>query len=316
MRTLKSKPFAKNAFLNPDELGFGQKVEQPKGERLMNRDGTFNVRREGISIWESADFYHSLITMSWNKFYGVLLLSFVGFNTFFAFLLLTIQPDAVIGVESSGLFNRFWAAFFLSIQTFTTVGFGVLSPKGFLPNALIASNALLGLLITAISTGIIFTRFSRPTAKFIFSNNAVIAPYRGKTAFMFRLANQRKSQIFEIQARLILVLDKEDGTRNFHNLTLETDKITFLSPHWTVVHPIDEESPLWGIGEADFKRRNGQILMLISGIDDVFADTIHDRTSYHHTEIVWNAKFASMFVQEGSEIVVNLKRLHQIEPNT
>lgn len=300
-------------MLKQDELGLGTKVEQTKGIRLMNRDGSFNIERRGIGFWESSDFYHSLITMPWWKFYTVFLLGFLAFNAFFAFLLVLTGNQSILGTENVGLPSRFWDAFFLSIQTFTTVGFGTLSPKGFVPNALIAINALIGLLITAVATGLIFARFSRPTGKFIFSNQGVIAPFQGKKAFMFRIANQRQSQLLNVEVRMILALENDNGSRDFHNLKLQTDKVIFLAPHWTVVHLIDEESPLWALEEAEFVAKNGQFLVLISAIDDTFAASVHARISYYFTEVVWNAKFSSMLVDSPEKIIVDMQELHHIE---
>ncbi|MGE3801887.1 MAG: ion channel [Candidatus Kapaibacterium sp.] len=299
------------------DLGFGSRVSEESSERLLNRDGSFNVERTGLSFFQSLNLYHSLLTMSWNRFYLSLLLGYIVVNAIFASAFVLCGPDALTNFQEVGITERWLSAFFFSVQTFTTVGYGAISPSNISANVVAALDAFVGLVGFALATGLLFARFSRPTAKIMYSSHGLIAPYRGINAFMFRIANQRKSQLIEVEVTLLftrLVMKDGGRRREYYQLNLERSRVSFFPLHWTIVHPIDEESPLYNIGEEEFRASNSEFLILISATDDTFAQTVHSRSSYRHNEVVWNAKFADPFqMKEDGTIGVDLKVMHKWE---
>jgi inward rectifier potassium channel len=177
--------------------------------------------------------------------------------------------------------------------------------------------ALVGLMSLALATGILFARFSRPQARILFSTHAVVAPYRGITGLMFRIANERSSQMIDVAARVSLsrneILDGKP-LRRFYSLDLERSKVDFFPLHWVIVHPIDEKSPLQGVGAEAFAASDAEILVLLSAIDETFSETVHRRTSYKFAEVVWGARFRDMFVETGtSQPGIDMSRLSEIE---
>ncbi len=186
------------------DLGFGARVAQQTRNRFLNRDGSFNVRREGLPFLRSLSAYHALLTISWPRFFLLSALGYFATNAVFAVAYLLCGPEALNGSKALGLGPRFAEAFFFSVQTLATIGYGVLSPNGIAANLVSALEALCGLMGFALVTGILFSRFSRPTPHITFSDTAVVAPFRSRQALMFRVANERSNQLTDVQARVIL----------------------------------------------------------------------------------------------------------------
>jgi inward rectifier potassium channel len=299
------------------DLGFGTRVTQQSRLRLLNRDGSFNVDRAGMNLFQSFDLYHALLNMSWPKFYATVFATFCLVNVLFAGIFLLCGSDALVTTTGIAVTDGFLRAFFFSVQTFTTVGYGHIVPNTLVANIVVIVNAFVGLLFVALATGLLFARFSRPSAKIEFSRNAVIAPYHGITAFEFRIANKRPSQLVEVGAQVLLILMQgDDGKRKrkFINLNLERVKVAFFPLSWTVVHPIDEESPLYNLTDDDLRRAHAEFLILLTAIDDTFSTSVHARSSYTHDEIIWRAKFADVFQPaEDGVLRVDLRRLHLVE---
>ncbi len=300
------------------DLGFGAEVARSARQRLLNRDGTFNVIRKGLDPFESLSLYHWLLTISWPKFIGFIAGSYVAVNALFAFAFLLCGPDALQSTAGSFVGHPFYRAFFFSVDSFATIGYGNIVPIGFTANTLVMIEALLNILGIALATGVIFARFSRPSAKIIFSRNALVAPYRDKTALEFRIANARSNQLIEVQVRLILTKIEQVGestARKFYDLGLERRRVVFFALSWTVVHPIDSESPMWGLTHQDLLNADAEFLILLIGTDDTASQTVHSRSSYKADEVIWGAKFANMFLRnEANEIIgMNLDRIHELE---
>ncbi len=275
-----------------DDLGLGIK---PSPGRGVNKDGTFNVHRAGIPRLRTYEFYHQLITMGGFRFLGVVLAGYLFTNALFAAIYLGLGMENFIRPGGNGLADRMLDAFFFSAQTLTTVGYGALSPRGHLVSAVAAIESLLGLLSLALATGLLYGRFSRPRAQIRFSRQALVAPYRGITALMFRFVNLRSNQLIEVEATVVLTFhDAETQSRQFVTLPLERNKISLFPTSWTVVHPIDEASPLSGRTEADLRAARAEVIVLIKAFDDTFAQTIYQRTSYTAEEVRWNARFVPM----------------------
>lgn len=296
------------------DLGFGAVVGRESRQRLLNPDGTFNVARTGLGFLESIAPYQQLLTMSWTAFLGAVAAIYLLFNGLFAMAYVLCGPDALIGADAHALGGVLGRAFFFSVQTFATIGYGQIAPNGLAPNAIITLEALVGLMFQALATGLLFARFSRPTASILFSRSALIAPYNGGLSLQFRIANRRKNQIIQLESQVLLSVMETDPrgerVRRYYALPLERNKVTFFPLSWTIVHPINDASPLHGRTAEYLAEQEAEILVLLSGIDDTFAQTVHARSSYRADEIVWHARFVSMFAQGGSHLRADISKLH------
>ena len=308
------------AELRDRDLGFGAVVSRDSRKRLLNRDGSFNVVREGLGLLATLAPYHLLLSISWAGFLGVVALLYFALNLVFAVAFLACGPDALAGPGSHMLGGRFSQAFFFSVQTFATIGYGQIGPNGFGANALVTIEALVGLMYQALATGLLFARFARPNAAILFSSHAIVAPYADIQALEFRVVNQRRrNEIIELQAQVLYTaLETErDGRiiRRYRLLPLERNKVTFFPLTWTIVHPIDENSPLARKTREDLEREEAEILVLLTGVDEAYEQTVHARTSYRTDEIIWNARFRSVFRGESPShlLSVDVSRLHDIE---
>ena len=298
-----------------EELGIGKQAEQETRFRMLNRDGTFNVRKTGLPFGARLDLYNALIMMTWLRFYALVLCSFIGLNVMFASVLWTLGPHTITHTEGA---NRYWEGFFFSVQTFATIGYGVLAPSSTGGNVMVVMISFTGTIYTALATGLLFARFSRPMARIMYSDKALISPFRDGRALMFRVTNMRKSQLIDVQARVILaqmVSNGNERVRRFFLLDIEVDKILFMPQHWTVVHIMDQNSPLYGVTMDDLKAHNSEILVLLSATDDGFSQTVHSRWSYEPDEIVCGGTFTSMFTEPiNGRVTVDLRRLSDWQP--
>ncbi len=294
---------------DPDrDLGFGSVVARESRQRLLNRDGTFNVRREGMRPFASLSLYHAMLNLSWPRFLGLVVATFLAVNAAFAGAYLACGPSAIRGVTAEEMGGtEFLRAFFFSVQTFATIGYGHVSPVGLAANLVVTVESLFGLLGFALATGLLFARFSRPTAKIVFSQNAIVAPYHGGTAFEFRIVNSRSSQLIEVECKVLFSRRPgRDGERKFFALALERPKVTFFPLSWTIVHAIDANSPLSGLTLQDLRAGNAEFLVLLTGFDETFSQTVHARSSYKPDEIVWGASFKNMFNPATADGVVSI----------
>ncbi|MDB5104264.1 MAG: ion transporter [Fibrobacteres bacterium] len=295
------------------DLGFGTRLAA-QDARLLNRDGSFNVERRGLPPLFALNIYQELIKQTWPRFILTVLCFYVAVNMLFSLLYMAIGVRHLAGLDTSSVSNRFWDAFFFSAQTLTTVGYGRISPVGFITSMTAAFESLAGLMGFALATGLLYARFSRPQARMLFSKNALISPYRGGTALMFRVANGRRNEMIETEIQVALSLPAPDGKRRFYDLPLERRSINFFPLSWTVVHPIDAESPLYGMGAEHFKDA-GEIFIQMKSFDDVFSQTLYIRSSYRFEDIVYGASFTFIFGRnERGATTIDLHRLDEHEP--
>jgi len=280
--------------------------------RVINRDGTFNVRRRGVT-WRDFHPYLVLINMSWAAFLGTLFLGYLVMNTIFAGVYFALGPNQLSGVEGHSTWVRFLDCFFFSAHTLTTVGYGNLAPATLQSNVVATFEALVGVLGFAVATGLLFGRVSRPSARIGFSENMIIAPYQEGDSLQFRVVNRRKNSLAELQVRcMLMTVDTVSGTakRTYTLLNLERPELMFLALTWTVVHPIDKDSPLWGKSAEDLAREQAEVLILIKAYDDTFSQTVVQRYSYRHDEIVWHRRFApAFFVDERGDLIVEVHKV-------
>ncbi len=300
------------------DLGVGSRVANTRGLRFLNHDGSFNVRRRGQSLLESLNVFHWLLNLSLFRFTMLTAGTYLVTNVVFATGYYLCGPDAFAGAQGKTRPAHFLESFFFSVQTLATIGYGHISPRSIAANVMVTIESLAGLMGFAIITGIVFARFSRPTAQIIFSHKAVIAPYRGITAFMFRIANARTNQLIGVEATVNLGrIEKKDGEekRAFYTLDLERRKVQFFPLHWVVVHPIDESSPMWGWTPEQLKASDAEFTILLTATDETYASTVHARSSYKMSEIAWAAKFVDVFLPSDDGVVtIDLKKLHDVEP--
>ncbi|MBD1392266.1 ion channel [Mucilaginibacter glaciei] len=300
--------------INPEnDLGFGPQPVM-KSQPLINKDGSVNVRRKGLSLFNTADNYHTLIKMGWGKFWLIILSGYLIVNLIFATIYVTIGADSLDGASGNNGISYFLDAFFFSAQTISTVGYGHISPHGIVANSIAAIESMLGLLAFALATGLLYGRFSRPTAKIVYSNNILISPYKedGK-GLMFRISNLRRNVLIDLNVEVIFSYNETvDGKpiRRFFPLELERREVSILTLNWTIVHPLDGNSPLADATPDELDRTQASFSVLLKAFDDTFSQTVHSRTSYQYCDMVWDAKFVQMFEREESgRIMLDMSKI-------
>jgi inward rectifier potassium channel len=315
MAFLKSINSKTKAFLNS---GFGANSSS-YGGRFLNKDGTANVQKRGINVFDRISWFHTFLDMPSWKFISVILFFYIVINLAFALIYFAIGVEHLNGIDtSSSLWVQFGQAYFFSAQTFTTVGYGHISPSGFLTSAISAAEALTGLLSFAIATGLFFGRFSKPEAFLKFSHNAIIAPYQEITGLMIRLTPYKNTNFTDAEVKVTLGMNvPENGImkNQFYTLDLEMDRINSLNLSWTLVHPITEESPLFGFDAAKFADTIGEIMVFVKIFDDMYSTVVGTRTSYTFDEVIYGAKFKPMFSRstDNSKTVLHLTMLNEFE---
>ena len=285
--------------------------------RVINRDGKFNVRRTGRT-WRDWHPYLFLIRASWPLFLSLVVLTFLAVNTTYALLYALNGLEYLKNAQAPDGWESLMNAFFFSAHTLTTVGYGNMWPVGAIANLIAVAESLTGVLGFAIATGLLFGRFSRPSARFGFSQNIVIAPYMGGTSLQFRVVNRRTNDIIDVEARMLLMLVEFcDGKpqRRYFPLTLERPSVMFFALTWTVVHPINEASPLFGKTAEDLKQNQAEFLIMMKGFDDTFAQNVNARYSFRYDEVVWGARFVTAFdVEKSGDLRIEVNKVGMIEP--
>ncbi len=300
------------------DLGFGSIVSGQSRQRLLNPDGSFNVRRSGLPFLSSLNLFHFFLEMKWRTFLSLLLAIYFVSNVIFGMAYAAFGETALVDTSADPTQSLFVRGFFFSVQTFATIGYGTIHPVGIVPNLLVTVESYYSLLVNALITGLVFARFARPTARLIYSDVAVVAPYRDITGLMFRLVNGRHNQLIEVTAQVMfsrLVAENGRPVRRFDLLELERRKVSFFPLAWTVVHPITPDSPLAGLTHEALVQADAEILILMSAIDETFAQVVHTRTSYKPSQIRFGQKFASIYreVPEGEPISIDVRRLSSVE---
>jgi len=299
------------AGLKPKTTSF--KVRRPPSPS-QPRYSTVSAKRPDIFVIGAeprglTDLYHQVLTMpAW----GLPLLlagAYLGANAIFA--VVYMLTGGVDGMRQTS----FADAFFFSVQTLSTIGYGGMTPKGMAANIAVTVEAFFGLALVAVATGLIFARFSRATARVVFSKVAVITNFEGVPTLMFRAANQRGNQILEAEVMLNLlrqtVTSEGHVFRRFQELKVERARTPMFALTWTVLHPIDESSPLYGATLEDLKAWQAEIVIVLSGADDIFAQRIHARHSYLPDEILWNQRFEDILhLDDQGNRIVDYGRLH------
>lgn len=299
------------------DLGFGSRVANEPWVRLLDRDGSYNLVRKGFSRFGSVSAYGLLHRMDWWQFYLLVAGAYLVVNLLFAGAYLACGPFALQGAAAASLGGRFLEAFFFSVQTLTTVGYGALAPAGVAANVVASGEALLGLGGFAVVAALFFARLARPQARIGFSERAVMAPYEGADAFEFRLVNTSRDELLEVEVEVVYTfLEEKEGhvARRFRRLTLERERIVFFPLHWTVVHPIGAASPLHGKGHTDLIGEAAEFLVQVRAIDEAHAAPVLVRTSYRADEVACDARFTDIYERTAQGVVgIDVRRIHEIE---
>ncbi|WP_294322980.1 ion channel [uncultured Chryseobacterium sp.] len=308
--------------------GFKEKIQQKNTEnsgfgdnasgRFINKDGLPNVSRKGVNILNRFSWYHTMLDLSTFQFLSYLVIAYILVNIFFAFIYYLIGVEHLTGIDKSNPMNEFIDVFFFSSQTFTTVGYGRIAPVGFTASLVATFEAFLGLLTFAIATGLFYGRFSRPRAYLKFSDIAVIAPFKEGSALMFRLAPYKNNALTDadvIVTTAIEVIENGAPKSKFYQLKTQLSRINTLALNWTIVHVIDEDSPFNGFSEDDFKNTAIEIIVHIRAFDEVFSNTVVQRTSYVSREIIYGAKFVPMYYPDKQNLstILDLDKINDYQ---
>jgi inward rectifier potassium channel len=291
------------------------KRKRRPSQRLVVRDGEFlDVVRISDPHSDWRDPYHLFLTLSWPGFIGLLAVTYLAINGLFAVAYL-LEPNSIANAEP----GSFLDAFFFSVQTMASIGYGAMFPQTTYANWLVVMEAFVGLLFIAMATGISFARFSVPTARILFSHYAVIAPHNGKPTLMFRTANKRRNRILEAQLWVTLVRDETttegEFFRRFYDMQLTRAHTPLFALSWTGMHVIDSDSPLYGETPASLAAANAEMIVILTGIDETMSQTIHARHSFVADEILWDHRFEDILSwTEDCRRAINFHKFDAVKP--
>lgn len=289
--------FKRHSFKSELTTGFGDKGTQSAG-RFYRKDGKANTIRRGINFFDQLSWYHTMLSLPQWKFWGWLVFSYAIVNCIFGSIYFFIGVEHLQGAAKGSAFQNFIEAYFFSAQTFTTVGYGRISPGSILTSIIASIEAFAGVLSFALASGLFYGRFSKPRSFLKFSDIGLIAPYKNGIAFMFRTVPFKNNNLMDAEVKLTvgMKIRKEGEIKNeFYPLSLEISKINALVLNWTLVHPINENSPLYGMSIKDMKEVEAEILVYLKAYDEGFANTVVARTSYTADEVIDGARFRPMY---------------------
>lgn len=284
------------------------------GRRLVRRAGEAAPRAPGgLPLRRGRDLYHLLLRLRWSELLLGVIAAYLLANGIFA--LLYLAGGGVSGARP----GSFWDAFLFSVQTISTIGYGGMQPTGAWANAVVAAEALVGLLAFAVVAGLVFARFSRPTARILFSRVAVIGPYQRQPALMIRMANARGNHVVDAHLKLTVLQDQVTAEgipmRTFSDLPLRRALAPLFGITWTAVHVIDEKSPLHGVTQQELATRHAEIIAVLVGTDETFNQSIHALHSWLPEEIAWDARFADILERHpDGHTTIHFDRFHDVLP--
>jgi inward rectifier potassium channel len=283
---------------------------QPHLFHLIERNTADRVVRLGVERELFGDLYHRALTISWPGFFAIGAATYIVANLVFAALYL-LQPGSIAQAHP----GSFADAFFFSVQTMATIGYGVMSPATVYANLLMTLETAVGLMFVALTTGLVFARFSRPTARVLFSSVAVVGPYNGVPTLSIRIANQRKNQMLAAEVSMTLVRDElsDEGelSRRFYDLALVRDRSPVFALTFRVMHPIDRDSPLYGLNYETLAEQHAEIVVIAGGVDETLVQPVNARTSYLPHEILWSHRFVDIFGwTEDGRRAIDYRRFH------
>jgi inward rectifier potassium channel len=301
----------------PTDLGFGSVVAQAVRGRFLNRDGRPNSKKYGLGAQRLARFYLSSLDASWTAFFLWMMGGLLLINGCFALAYLALGNGALRGMDDMGIADPFLQAFTFSVGVFTTSGTGIMHAFGVDANWLVNLESFVGPITLVIAFGLLIARLTRPRMRIGFSDSAIIAPYEGGRALMFRIVNLQPGELSDVQARVNLARFEDFGgsrERNFHALALERNSVEFFTLHWTVVHPITADSPLAGVTPESLADSQAEFLIFINALEETFSTRVSTRASYVWDEVRWDVKFASIFANGPDGVIaIDVERLSRTE---
>ena len=270
-------------------------------------------RGRGLNAFLS---YSNLVTTTWSRFFLFVAILYLTLNGCFALFYVVCGTGGLVNTLDTGIYDPFLKAFFFSIHTSATIGYGSTVPVGLMTNILVALESVVSLLGLALVTGLVFARFSRPIADILFSDKAVVSWMGDLRAFQFRIINARNNQIIDLHCRLLVSRFEDhpsgNAVRRYYPLQLERESVVFFPLSWTVVHVINKDSPIYGVTEEELCATGAEFLILLTGMDETFSQVVNARSSYRASEVIWDAKFNDIFVYDpaGRMAGIDLKRFH------
>ncbi len=281
---------------------------------LLQREASDRVVAIGLRDPWLGDLYHRLLKLPWWAFLLGLAAVYLGLNLLFA--LLYLLGAGAIANARPGAFSD---AFFFSVETISTIGYGQMSPGTFYGNVVMTAEAMFGLTFLAGSVGLLLARFTRPTARVMFSRVAVVTTYNGVPTLSLRIANQRRNQILEAQVSVTLVRDERtiegEWMRRFYDLQLVRQRSPIFAMSFTVMHAIDGASPLSNATASSLAAEEAELVVTVTGIDETMSQAVHARTSYLAHEVLWGRRFADVFTEtEDGRLAIDYRRFHDTEP--
>lgn len=282
----------------------------PTANRIIPRGGAQRIRVEGLPRRPLSDVYHLLMTVGWPTLLGLILLWYISLNLLFALAYL-LGGDSIANARP----GSFTDAFFFSVQTFATIGYGSMAPNTMYAHLLVTAEAFVGMLTAALATGLMFAKFSKPTARVLFADKAIVTKRNGVPHLMFRIANQRGNQI--VEARLQAAIARWERTqegetmRRFYDLTLVRQQNLIFALSWTAMHEINEQSPLWGCSPESLELEQAEIAVSLVGLDETMNQTVHARWSYLAREICFNHRYADIItIAADGRRVMDFREFH------
>ena len=260
--------------------------------------------------------YSNLVSTTWSRFFLFVAILYLTLNGFFAVAYVACGSAGLVNTLDTGIYSPFLKAFFFSIHTSATIGYGSTVPVGLATNTLVALESVVSLLGLALVTGLVFARFSRPVADILFSQSAVMTWMGNLRSFQFRIINTRNNQIIDLHVRVLVSRFETNAAgisvRRYYPLTLERESVVFFPLSWTIVHTIDKDSPLFGVTEDELCGSGAEFLILLTGMDETFSQVVNARSSYRANEVIWDAKFTDIFVYDpaGRMAGIDMKRFH------
>ena len=291
------------------DLGFGTRSFKNIA-RLITKDGDYNIKNK--QRFRDFNAYHWLINMSWITYFLVIIALFIGTNLFFALVYYWCGVNQLTSIEVNNGWDELLYCLYFSTQTLTSVGYGYISPVSHAVNLVAALEATIGLAGFAFVTGISYGRFSKAKAKILFSQNIIMAPFNDGKGMMFRVVNSRRNKLIEMKALVILsYLDPELDKRLYKRLELQIEQISLFPLPWTIVHPLNQDSPLHETSASDLKRMDAEIIITLNGFDETFNQQVHQIHSYKYFEFVFNASFQPMYETNKTtgQVIIDFDRL-------
>jgi inward rectifier potassium channel len=299
-------------FARPHGIGLSKRPKRT-GRESFGRSGNPGITRLGMPRTGLRDAYHFMMNIPVSGLLAVLVVVYLVANALFATLYMAF-PGSIAHAEP----GSFADAYFFSVQTMATIGYGALLPGSMAGNLIATAETVVGMLTVALSAGVVFARVSRPTARMMFSEVAIIGKRNGRETLMFRIANQRRTQIVEAQITVAMLRDETtlegETVRRFHDLKLERDRTPIFALSWTVLHVIDEDSPFFRATHDSLKAMNAEIICSITGVDEIFAQPVHARYGYAVEDLRWNTRFIDIISRdEDGKRYIDYRLFHDVE---